>query len=100
MLSLLAGQMQSAIGMIETTGIVAALTAADAMLKAGKVNLIGREQVGDGIITVLISGDVGAVKAATAAAAQAVRSIGGHLIAVHVIARPHPDLSENFPAFS
>jgi ethanolamine utilization protein EutM len=89
--------MESAVGMIETTGIVAALTAADAMLKAGKVELIGREQVGGGIITVVIRGDVGAVEAATSAAAQAVRSIGGQLIAVHVIARPHPHLDEHFP---
>lgn len=90
--------MQNAIGMIETKGYVASLAAADAMVKAANVTIIGREQVGDGLVAVLVSGDVGAVKAATEAGAEVVTSVGGTLISVHVIPRPHGDLSKHFSA--
>lgn len=84
-----------AIGMIETKGFVAALAAADAMVKAANVSIVGREQVGDGLVAVVIMGDVGAVKAATEAGAETVSQIG-ELISVHVIPRPHTDLGKHF----
>ena len=86
----------NAIGMIETKGYVAALAAADAMVKAANVAIVGREQVGDGLVSVIIVGDVGAVKAAVDAAADSAGKIG-EVIAVHVIARPHDDLFELLP---
>ena len=85
----------NAIGMIETKGYVAALAAADAMVKAANVTLVGREQVGSGLVAVIINGDVGAVKAATEAGAETVANIG-ELVSVHVIPRPHSDLSKHF----
>lgn len=85
----------SAIGMIETKGYVAALAAADAMVKAANVVIVGREQVGDGLVAVTIVGDVGAVKAATEAASEAASSVG-ELVSVHVIPRPHGELSKHF----
>jgi ethanolamine utilization protein EutM len=85
----------NAIGMIETKGYVAALAAADAMVKAANVTIVGRDQVGDGLVAVTIVGDVGAVKAATEAGAETASSIG-ELISVHVIPRPHAELSKNF----
>lgn len=85
----------NAIGMIETKGYVAALAAADAMVKAANVTLVGREEVGDGLVAVIINGDVGAVKAATEAGAETVSNIG-ELVSVHVIPRPHSDLSKHF----
>lgn len=84
-----------AVGMIETKGYVAALAAADAMVKAANVTIVGREQVGDGLVAVVIMGDVGAVKAATEAGAETVSQIG-ELISVHVIPRPHTDLGKHF----
>lgn len=87
--------MSNAIGMIETRGFVAALAAADAMVKAANVTVIGREQVGDGLVAVIVNGDVGAVKAATEAGAEAASSVGT-LVSVHVIPRPHPDLGKHF----
>ncbi len=87
--------MSNAIGLIETKGFVAALAAADAMVKAANVTIVGREEVGDGLVAVIINGDVGAVKAATEAGAEAVNAIGT-LVSVHVIPRPHPDLSKHF----
>jgi microcompartment protein CcmL/EutN len=81
--------------MIETKGYVAALAAADAMVKAANVTIVGREQVGDGLVAVIINGDVGAVKAATEAGAEAASSVGT-LLSVHVIPRPHPDLGKHF----
>lgn len=84
-----------AIGMIETKGYVAALAAADAMVKAANVSIVGREEVGDGLVAVVIMGDVGAVKAATEAGAETVNQIG-ELISVHVIPRPHGDLGKHF----
>ena len=84
-----------AIGMIETKGFVAALAAADAMVKAANVTITGREEVGDGLVAVVITGDVGAVKAATEAGAETVNQVG-ELISVHVIPRPHSDLGKHF----
>jgi microcompartment protein CcmL/EutN len=86
-----------AIGMIETKGFVAAFAAADAMVKAANVTIIAQEQVGDGLVAVVIRGDVGAVKAATEAGAETANQVG-ELVSVHVIPRPHPDLSSSFPS--
>jgi ethanolamine utilization protein EutM len=85
----------NAIGMIETKGYVAALAAADAMVKAANVTIVGREQVGDGLVSVTVIGDVGAVKAATEAGAETATSIG-ELVSVHVIPRPHAEISKHF----
>ena len=82
-----------ALGMIETRGLVGAVEAADAMVKAANVTLVGKEQIGGGLITVLVRGDVGAVKAATDAGAASARTIG-ELVSVHVIPRPHPDVDQ------
>lgn len=84
-----------AIGMIETKGFVAALAAADAMVKAANVEIVGREEVGDGLVSVVIRGDVGAVKAATEAGAETAGQVG-ELVSVHVIPRPHTDLGKHF----
>ena len=86
-----------AIGMIETKGFVAALAAADAMVKAANVSIVAREEVGDGLVSVVIRGDVGAVKAATEAGAETANQVG-ELVSVHVIPRPHPDLASHFTA--
>ena len=80
-----------ALGMIETKGFVGAVEAADAMVKAANVILVGREYIGAGYVTVLVRGDVGAVKAATDAGAAAARRVG-ELVSVHVIPRPHREL--------
>ncbi len=85
----------SAIGMIETKGFVAALAAADAMVKAANVTITDRQEVGDGLVAVIISGEVGAVKAATEAGAETASQVG-ELISVHVIPRPHPELGTHF----
>lgn len=85
----------NAIGMIETKGYVAALAAADAMVKAANVVIVSREQVGDGLVAVTVVGDVGAVKAATEAGAETATSVG-ELISVHVIPRPHSELGRYF----
>jgi microcompartment protein CcmL/EutN len=84
-----------AIGMIETKGFVAALAAADAMVKAANVSIVGRAPVGDGLVAVVIMGDVGADKAATEAGAETVNQTG-ELVSVHVIPRPHTDLGKHF----
>jgi ethanolamine utilization protein EutM len=86
-----------ALGMIETKGLVAAIEAADAMVKAANVQLIGKEYIGAGYVTVSVRGDVGAVKAATDAGAAAARRIG-ELISVHVIPRPHEEVEKVLPA--
>lgn len=86
----------SALGMIETKGLVGAIEAADAMVKAANVSLIGKEHVGGGLVTVMVRGDVGAVKAATDAGAAAADKVG-ELISVHVIARPHEELEPILP---
>ena len=82
---------QSALGLIETKGLVGAIEAADAMVKAANVRLIGKEKVGGGYVTVFVRGDVGAVKAACDAGAAAAQRVG-QLVSVHVIPRPHDDL--------
>ena len=82
--------MTDALGMVETRGLVGAVEAADAMVKAANVTLIGREQVGSGLVTVMVRGDVGAVKAATDAGAAAAKKVG-ELVSVHVIPRPHEE---------
>lgn len=86
-----------ALGMIETKGFVAALAAADAMVKAANVVIVSREEVGDGLVSVVIRGDVGAVKAATEAGAETAGQVG-ELVSVHVIPRPHSDLNKHFAA--
>jgi ethanolamine utilization protein EutM len=85
----------NAIGLIETKGYVAALAAADAMVKAANVTIVGREQVGSGLVAVTVVGDVGAVKAATEAGAETASNVG-ELVSVHVIPRPHADLTRAF----
>ena len=82
---------RGALGLIETKGLVGAIEAADAMVKAANVRLIGREQIGGGLVTVMVRGDVGAVKAATDAGAAAAAKIG-EVVSVHVIPRPHEDV--------
>ncbi len=84
------GQSLSAVGMIETKGLVGAIEAADAMVKAANVTLVSKEMVGGGLVTVIVRGDVGAVKAATDAGAAAAAKVG-ELVSVHVIPRPHQD---------
>ncbi len=88
-----------ALGMIETKGFVAALAAADAMVKAANVSIVKREEVGDGLVAVVITGDVGAVKAATEAGAETVSAMG-ELVSVHVIPRPHQELGKHFTTSS
>jgi ethanolamine utilization protein EutM len=85
-----------ALGMIETKGLVGSIEAADAMVKAANVILIGKEYIGAGYVTVMVRGDVGAVKAATDAGAAAARRVG-ELIAVHVIPRPHELVEDILP---
>lgn len=85
-----------ALGLIETKGLVGAIEAADAMVKAANVTLVGKELVGGGLVTVMVRGDVGAVKAATDAGAAAAQRIG-ELISVHVIPRPHGDVELILP---
>nr|WP_263326425.1 BMC domain-containing protein [Neobacillus sp. Marseille-Q6967] len=87
-----------ALGMIETRGLVASLEAADAMVKAANVNLVGKVHVGGGIVTVLVTGDVGAVKAATEAGSEAAQRVG-EILSVHVIPRPHNELQMILPKF-
>lgn len=85
-----------ALGMIETKGLIGSIEAADAMVKAANVELIGKERVGGGLVTVMVRGDVGAVKAATDAGAAAAQRVG-ELISVHVIPRPHIEVEEILP---
>ncbi|PLR78357.1 ethanolamine utilization protein EutM [Bacillus sp. V3-13] len=92
----MAKDINGALGMIETRGLVASLEAADAMVKAANVNLVGKVHVGGGIVTVLVTGDVGAVKAATDAGSAAAQRVG-ELISVHVIPRPHNELQIILP---
>jgi len=88
--------MQESLGIIETRGLTAAIEAADAMLKAANVELVGTEKIGSGLVTVIVRGDVGAVKAATEVGAEAAQRIG-ELVASHVIPRPHGDLAKMLP---
>ena len=85
-----------ALGLVETKGLVASIEAADAMVKAANVSLIGKVHVGGGLVTVMVRGDVGAVKAATDAGAAAAAKVG-ELVSVHVIPRPHTDVEFILP---
>ena len=89
--------MNEALGMVETRGLVAAIEAADAMVKAANVQLIGSEKIGSGLVSVMVRGDVGAVKAAVEAGRNAATSLG-EVIATHVIPRPHADVEKLLPA--
>jgi microcompartment protein CcmL/EutN len=85
-----------ALGMVETRGLIGSVEAADAMVKAANVTLIGKEYIGAGYVTVMVRGDVGAVKAATDAGAAAARRVG-ELVSVHVIPRPHSEVERILP---
>ena len=87
---------QEALGMIETRGLVAAIEAADAMLKAANVVLVGTEKIGSGLVSVMVRGDVGAVKAAVEAGGSSAQGLG-ELVATHVIPRPHSDVEKILP---
>ncbi len=88
---------KQALGLIETKGLVGAIEAADAMVKAANVTLIGKEQIGGGFVTVMVRGEVGAVKAAVDAGAASARKVG-ELISVHVIPRPHEEVEQILPS--
>ena len=88
--------MGEALGMVETKGLVGSIEAADAMVKAANVVLIGKEYIGAGYVTVMVRGDVGAVKASTDAGAAAARRVG-ELVSVHVIPRPHSEVEKILP---
>ena len=88
---------QQALGMVETRGLVAAIEAADAMLKAANVELVGTEKIGSGLVSVMVRGDVGAVKAAVETGSAAAGNLG-EVIATHVIPRPHTDVEKILPA--
>jgi ethanolamine utilization protein EutM len=92
----MARRIDGALGMIETKGLVASVEAADAMVKAANVNIVGKVHVGGGIVTVLVTGDVGAVKAAIDAGSVAAERVG-ELLSVHVIPRPHTELDIILP---
>lgn len=87
---------QEALGMIETRGLTAAIEAADAMVKAAEVVLVGTEKIGSGLVSVMVRGDVGAVKAAVEAGSAAAERLG-EVIATHVIPRPHSDVEKILP---
>ncbi len=87
---------QEALGMIETKGLIGAIEAADAMVKAANVTLVGKDQIGGGLVTVMVRGDVGAVKAATEAGADAAARVG-NLVSVHVIPRPNIEVDGILP---
>ncbi|HWR08457.1 propanediol utilization microcompartment protein PduA [Sporomusa sp.] len=88
--------MSEALGLIETKGLVGAIEAADAMVKAANVVLVGYEKIGSGLVTVMVRGDVGAVKAAADAGAAAARNVG-EVVSIHVIPRPHTDVEKILP---
>ena len=88
--------MSEALGMVETKGLIGAIEAADAMVKAANVVLVGYEKIGSGLVTVMVRGDVGAIKAATEAGAAAARKVG-QVISIHVIPRPHADVEKILP---
>ena len=89
---------QEALGMVETRGLTAAIEAADAMVKAAEVVLIGTEKIGSGLVTVMVRGDVGAVKSAVEAGGANAAKLG-ELVATHVIPRPHTDVEKILPGF-
>ena len=88
---------QEALGMIETRGLTAAIEAADAMVKAAEVTLIGTEKIGSGLVSVMVRGDVGAVKSAVEAGSSSASRLG-ELVATHVIPRPHDDVEKILPS--
>ena len=87
---------QQALGMVETRGLTAAIEAADAMTKAAEVTLVGTEKIGSGVVSVMVRGDVGAVKAAVESGSEAASRLG-ELVATHVIPRPHADVEKILP---
>ncbi len=87
---------QEALGMVETRGLTAAIEAADAMTKSAEVKLIGTEKIGSGLVTVMVRGDVGAVKASVESGSEAAGRLG-ELVAAHVIPRPHSDVEKILP---
>lgn len=87
---------QEALGMVETKGLVAAIEAADTMVKSANVTLVGYEKIGSGLVTVMVRGDVGAVKAATDAGSAAASKVG-ELVSIHVIPRPHTEVEKILP---
>ena len=87
---------QEALGMVETRGLVGAIEAADAMVKSANVSLVGYEKIGSGLVTVMVRGDVGAVKASTDAGAAAAEKVG-EVVSIHVIPRPHTDVEKILP---
>jgi ethanolamine utilization protein EutM len=87
---------KESLGMIETRGLIANIEAADAMVKAANVILVGQEKIGSGLVTAMVRGDVGAVKAATDAGAAAAAKVG-EVVSVHVIPRPHADVEKILP---
>ncbi|MDP6125083.1 MAG: BMC domain-containing protein [Candidatus Latescibacteria bacterium] len=89
--------MQDALGMVETRGLIGSIEAADAMVKAANVALVGKETIGGGYVTVLVRGDVGAVKAATEAGSAAAQRVG-ELVSVHIIPRPHAEVEKILPS--
>ena len=89
---------QEALGMVETKGLVGAIEAADAMVKAANVSLVGTEKIGSGLVTVMVRGDVGAVKASVEAGASAAERVGT-VVSTHVIPRPHSDVEKILPKF-
>ncbi len=89
--------MNNALGMIETKGLVASIEAADAMVKAANVSMIGQEKIGSGLVTVMVRGDVGAVKAAVDAGVQAGENVG-EVVTSYVIPRPHSEVEEILPS--
>lgn len=89
--------MSEALGLVETKGYVGAVEAADAMVKSANVVLIGYTKVGAGLVTVMVRGDVGAVKAAVDAGASAARAVGEEVVSKHVIPRPHADVEQLLP---
>lgn len=90
---------QEALGMVETKGLVAAIEAADTMVKSANVTLVGYEKIGSGLVTVMVRGDVGAVKAATDAGSAAASKVG-ELVSIHVIPRPHTEVEKILPSIS
>ena len=87
---------KEALGMVETKGLVGAIEAADAMVKAANVTLIGKEKIGSGLVTVMVRGDVGAVKAAVEAGSAAAKRVG-EVVSIHVIPSPHDDVEKILP---
>ena len=88
---------KQALGMVETRGLIGAIEAADAMVKSANVKLIGKQQIGSGLVTVMVRGDVGAVKAAVEAGSAAAKAVG-ELHSVHIIPRPHEDVEGILPS--